>query len=308
MKARIDEEVVVPVSFREHSPLQAFACMLRVPPDGHPPFTFVMGNHESPLETVKKYGVTEAQYLDTYPRTVTINVPFYMMRYPVTNALFAEFIRACAVAGRPYATTAEQRGGAWVLSGERWASVQGASWRRPKGPGSRLDETDSRPVTCVTWHDAVAFAQWLTEQEQRLGSARDGYVYRLPTESEWEYACRAGSFSSGFWWGDKLDDEHAIHRCGQHKERSGPAPIEPDPQPGRGRCNNWGLCDMLGNVWEWCADYYDPAEPGHRVLRGGSWGSSSVPGRMLCFFRGRMLAGHAGDRNGFRIVYGHQIQ
>lgn len=128
---------------------------------------------------------------------------------------------------------------------------------------------DELPVDSVSWDDAVRFCNRLSEREgltpvyrgagadtERALSA-DGY--RLPAEAEWEYACRAGTTSPRY---GKLD-EIAWYR-GNSGGTAHPV--------GRKRPNAWGLSDMLGNVWEWCWDFYDPAVYGeYRVLRGGGW-------------------------------------
>ena len=128
------------------------------------------------------------------------------------------------------------------------------------------EQTDEHPVVNVSWEDAVAFAAWLSRKE--------GQVYRLPTEAEWEYACRAGTttrYSSG-------DDPAGLPAVG-NIDGSGTVPV------GCYNPNAWGVFDMHGNVWEWCsdgyaADYYkrslgdDPQGPDGavaRVRRGGSW-------------------------------------
>jgi formylglycine-generating enzyme required for sulfatase activity len=143
----------------------------------------------------------------------------------------------------------------------RYAAVTGAA-------PSAVDDPD-RPVDGVSWWDAVRFCN---AYSQRAGltpvyridgdavatdAAADGY--RLPTEAEWEYACRAGS--TGPRYGEL--DEIAWYR-GNSGGHSHPV--------GTRAANAWGLSDLLGNVWEWCADHYDPQVYGsYRVLRGGGW-------------------------------------
>ena len=163
------------------------------------------------------------------------------------------------------------------------------------------------PVSCISWHDALAFAEWLTAREHQHRGMPGVRVYRLPTEAEWEFGCRAGTDRRAFWWGEILDDEHAVHSCGRPECRLGPEAVESTPCAEEGRCNPWGLSDMLGNVWEWCLDTYADEQPHRRVLRGGSWGSRSSAGRMLCGFRGHMPADERGDRNGFRLVYSTRV-
>jgi len=259
-----------------------------------------MGNSAPPADLIGRYGATESGYADSLPRTVTLANAFHMMRCPVTNALFAEFTAARLATGDPYLTAAERRGEAWVMAGERWKWVAGACWRHPKGPASTVDDKADHPVTCVTWEDADAFAEWLTRQQDH-DAAGDGKVFRLPAEAEWEFACRAGR-QGAYWWGDDLGDQHAIHSVGG-PQRLHPEPVEQDPVAGRGRCNRWRLSDMSGNVWEWCQDSYLAGDPSRKVVRGGSWGSSSAAGRMLSGFRGQIPADNLGDRNGFRLVY-----
>ena len=129
------------------------------------------------------------------------------------------------------------------------------------------------PVYYVTWYDATNFCAKLTASEKAAGRLPSGYVYTLPTEAQWEYACRAGTtgdynvngaaLSDLGWYFDNSDSK--THPVGQKKP------------------NAWGLYDMHGNVWEWCLDWYgsypssavtDPKGPSTgsgRVVRGGGW-------------------------------------
>ena len=139
---------------------------------------------------------------------------------------------------------------------------------------------DDCPVEKVSWNDAVEFCRKLTERERRAGRLPEDQVYRLPTEAEWEYACRAGS-ETAYCFGDNagqldayawyyINSGHQTHDVGQKKP------------------NAWGLYDMHGNVWEWCSDWYDddyprgavtdptgPVKGSYRVYCGGCWGSSA---------------------------------
>lgn len=134
------------------------------------------------------------------------------------------------------------------------------------------------PVEKVSWHEAIAYCHQLTQDSEKVGKLPVGYVFRLPTEAEWEYACRAGS-STRFAYGNDLN-ESQLGRFAWYVENS-----DSTPHPvGQLEPNDWGLYDMHGNVWEWCLDQWHYAFPGGmqedyqateegwlRVARGGSW-------------------------------------
>jgi formylglycine-generating enzyme required for sulfatase activity len=186
---------------------------------------------------------------------------------------------------------------------DQWRSVMGRSLLGQKKGGNF-------PVVKVSWHDCRRFIA-------RLNSMGEG-KYRLPTEAEWEYACRAGS-STAFWWGDEIDckkalyanNSHGVNECSSFaKERGLPAG---GPVPVRSyQANPWGLYDMHGNVWEWCSDWYgpypageafDPAGPSEgsrKVRRGGSWFKHGY----LCRSANRTFAHPASryDTVGLRLV------
>ena len=180
----------------------------------------------------------------------------------------------------------------------------------------------TRPVMHVSWYDAVAYCNWLSEQ-QNLGKVytilgdsviadwrADGY--RLPTEAEWEYACRAGS-TTEFHYGPSLLCNQARFSLSFHSSPpavcvnpSGPFPV------GSYAPNAWGLYDMHGNVWEWCMDSWssytasaktDPYVSGGpgRVIRGGGWNFYSYYCRSA--YRYFYYPGNAtGSNGGFRVV------
>ena len=149
----------------------------------------------------------------------------------------------------------------------------------------------------MSWDDASAFCRWLSQHE--------GVSYRLPTEAEWEYACRAGS--QGVWFFG--DDPEALCDYAWFKRNAGST-----TQPvGRKRPNAFGLHDMYGNVWEWCKDRYEPGyttdeviDPkgpsgGHgHILRGGSWGSQQ-PVEIRSANRRGEPAGYQYYSCGFRV-------
>ena len=167
-------------------------------------------------------------------------------------------------------------------------------WSRFKGA--------DRPVENVMLNDCVTFCKRLTEKERAEGKLPEGAEYRLPTEAEWEYACRAGS-EARYGFGNSETDlgEYAWYRenCG----RTHPV--------GMKKANAWGLFDMHGNVWEWCHDWYGeyqssrvsdpegPATGAYRVMRGGSRGSDA----RLCrsAYRGYGRPGYRNLFIGFRL-------
>ena len=178
------------------------------------------------------------------------------------------------------------------------------------------NDVGSLPVVNVTWYDAVMFCNWLSRQEERdpcyqkegKEQVRDyqnkiqehdawklipgANGYRLPTEDEWEYACRART-TTAYYFGetDDLLDRYAVF-VKNAKDR-------PD-QVGRKLCNAWGLFDMHGNVREWCQDWDTESSPYNRVLRGGCWSNPAS----LCqsAFRYGDQPGTRDDALGFRVA------
>ncbi len=167
-------------------------------------------------------------------------------------------------------------------------------WQKPG-----FEQADDHPVVWVSWQNAVDFCTWLSEKE--------GKKYRLPTEAEWEYSCRAGKGGTRYCFGNEDAD---LGSYAWYEANSGGK----TQSVGKLRPNDWGLYDMHGNAWEWCQDYYDPKyytsspkkDPpggvgdsyGH-VFRGGSWFDAPVSCRSA--FRPCQPPGHR-DRNlGFRV-------
>ncbi len=170
-------------------------------------------------------------------------------------------------------------------------------YRMPTEPG--FPQTDDDPLVNVSWKDVTAFCQWLSK---KLGA-----TYRLPTEAEWEYACRAGTTT--FWHSG--DSEEAMREHGWFEANSG-GKTHPVGQLER---NAWGLFDMHGNAFEWCSDWCDgdyyrmspPVDPtgpstGHtRMLRGGHWGASVWLCRSACRRNG--YPRESSPYVGFRLAY-----
>jgi len=180
--------------------------------------------------------------------------------------------------------------GATEVTQAQYTKVMGANPSEFKG--------DDFPVDNVTWDDAQAFCKKLSGMDAK-GS------YRLPTEAEWEYACRGGT-KTAYYWGDKFKEEMAWMK--KNSKDKGPRAV------GTLKPNPWGLYDMSGNVWEWCQDYHassytgaksvdptGPLEGEERVIRGSSWhfhtGSSRSANR-----HHREPERGEGD-TGFRVVF-----
>jgi formylglycine-generating enzyme required for sulfatase activity len=238
------------------------------------------------------------------PHRVRITHAFEMSATDVTVAQFAAF-----VADSGCKTAAETEGwayGAWNTSSNAWDKFAGASWRAPGFP-----QTSQDPVVDVTWGDAIAFCRWLSE--------KDGRTYRLSTEAEWEYACRAGT-QTAYFWGDDPSAGQGFANCLDQtaKERFTLFPpfdwsdgfVYTSPVA-TFRPNKWGLYDMLGNVLQWCGDYFAdyPAEPvsdpapavgKQRNLRGGAF--IYGPKHCRCAFRGRNDPNFRNFYIGFRVV------
>ncbi len=211
--------------------------------------------------------------------------PFAIDAHAVTNDRFAAFVDATG-----HLTDAERFEWSFVFGGllpddfeetrgvaatPWWRQVFGADWRRPEGPHSSIEGRGDHPVVHVSHDDALAFCAW------------DGS--RLPTEAEWEFAARGGLAGATFPWGEELEPggRHAMNVW----QGSFPdSPVTADGYLGTAPVdafepNGYGLWNTCGNVWEWCADWFDPNGYRHherrdptgptsgqaRVMRGGSY-------------------------------------
>jgi formylglycine-generating enzyme required for sulfatase activity len=212
------------------------------------------------------------RYDDEQPHTVKITRPFYM--------------GACMVTQEQYERVMGDNPSSFASTGGGKAKVKDES-------------THSFPVESVSWHDANRFCTKLSAMAEEMKASR---VYRLPTEAEWEYACRAGT-TTAFHFGRSLSSSYANINLGRT------CPV------GRYKPNGFGLFDMHGNVWQWCADWYaedfyrkspeaDPTGPRggeRRVVRGGSWYDDMRDVRAAV--RGRQPPDYRGDHIGFRVVF-----
>ena len=174
---------------------------------------------------------------------------FYLERSPVTNAQFAEFVKESA-----YVTLAEKEGAAPFWTGSEWKLLSGLYWKNPRGQ-KLVDDFDFHPVVQVSYEDALAYAKWIGR--------------RLPLEQEWELAAKGGKRQTLFPNGDQLSSHEANFAS------YGTSSVMTYPP------NAYGLYDMVGNVWEWCASPYLPYPSSTtkgldfsqdlRVVRGGAW-------------------------------------
>jgi formylglycine-generating enzyme required for sulfatase activity len=245
------------------------------------PGTFMMGSPE----TEAGRGTRESLH------EVTLSKNYWLGEYVVTVGQFSVFVNAAH-----YQTQAERSDGMYVstAAGTLWEKRVGASWRNPS-----LMQDENYPVVGVSWYDAQAFCAWLNERERVAGRLPLAYAYTLPTEAQWEYACRAGEAGPAIgnldemaWYG--RNSGATTHPVGQKKP------------------NRWRLYDMQGNVLQWCLDWFgnyptgrviDPLGPpagSFRVDRGGSWFASAAGCRPACRL-GNSPASRASN-HGFRIA------
>ena len=207
--------------------------------------------------------VSEAKrHKDEVQHQVTLNKGFYLGKYEVTQA--------------------------------QWGRVMG---NNPSSFGGA-----DRPVENVSWDDAVEFCKKLTEMEKKAGRVPQGMSYQLPTEAQWEYACRAGT-STKYSWGDSISSANA-----NYDEN-----VDETTIAGKYPPNPWGFHDMHGNVWEWCTDLYDEYSIGpvtepiggtsgwYRVIRGGSWGG--VGAALRSAERENLPPDYGNYTFGFRVVF-----
>jgi formylglycine-generating enzyme required for sulfatase activity len=206
--------------------------------------------------------------------------------------------------------------GRYPVTQGQWRAVAGYEQieRELKSEPSRF-KGDNRPVEQVSWDEAVEFCRRL--------SVKSGREYRLPSEAEWEYACRAGT-TTPFHFGETLDAEIANYDA--QSENEGWKPVygagkkgeyrEETTEVGQFPGNEWGLQDMHGNVWEWCEDDWHNSYEGaptdgsawleenrtetDRLLRGGSWLVN--PRDCRSAFRGYFSRGNRGGNLGFRVL------
>ncbi len=277
-----------------------------------PASEFMMGSGESAESLAKafeNYGEPRAdEFSHEYPEhRVRITQPFYLGMHEITVGQFGDFVRSAG-----YKTEAEKdgKGGYGTDSSGNWSQKPEYTWQNPG-----FAQTDDHPVVNVSWNDAVEFCKWLSKKE--------GAEYRLPTEAEWEYACRAGT-TSRYSFGD---DPEGLARVGNVADAAAKAKFSDwsgtisaraghvfTAPAGEFLANAFGLHDMHGNVWEWCADWYGkdyyanspvdhptgPTSGPYRVVRGGGW--SNRPRDCRSAIRDRDWPDYRDDSLGFRVA------
>ncbi|USX24737.1 SUMF1/EgtB/PvdO family nonheme iron enzyme [Oxalobacteraceae bacterium OTU3CINTB1] len=241
---------------------------------------FQMGSHEHEHAVAIKAGA-QKNWLDreTPQHWVGIEQPIAMGRFPVTVGQWRQFVRATG-----------------------WESQSDTDWR---APGFAQD--DDHPVIGVSWMDVQLYLRWLSE--------KTGQTYRLPSESEWEYACRAGT-KTAFSFGDSITPEQANYDGNYTYNGSARGAFrQGTSKAGTFPPNPWGLFDMHGNVWEWTQDvvhdsyvgapvdgsaWEEGGDPVRRILRGGSWLYN--PRYLRSSVRNGFSAVLANDIVGFRVA------
>ena len=281
--------------------------MVRVPAG-----TFTMGT--SAAQDDQQNLPSDYQSWSKPQHTVTVS-SFLMAKTPVTRGQYAQFVSATGGTGGSSGCygpqIVQQNGQQW----ENWVKDPSLTWQNPG-----FSQTDDDPVVCVSYNDAIAYIAWL--------NTRTGETYRLPTEAEWEYAARGkANQSAAHYWGDDVtlacqyanvagsdfatayqinSSTDGIFSCSDGFSYTAPV--------AKFSANDYGLYDMLGNVWQWTADcwnadYTNAPTDGSaatsgtcdlHVVRGGSWSSSTW------FVQSGYRNGNgSGDRdtfNGFRLV------
>ena len=252
------------------------------------PGSFMMGSPETEEHRYEREG-------PLHP--VTIARPFAIGVYEVTRDEYSRFVRAT--------NHSPQEQSCMVNEGVKWKKLVGVDWRNLAFP-----QTVRHPVVCVSWNDAAAYVEWLSEYT--------GVRYRLPSAAEWEYAARAGS-TAPWYWGNNTEPQ-CRHANGADQASGFPWALgcndgyAKTSLVGSYQPNAFELYDMLGNAWEWVQDCYTDSYVGApadgsaweedgcagRVMRGASW--ASTPKYLRAAHRGGEWPSFRSDYTGFRVA------
>lgn len=259
-----------------------------------PPGSFMMGSPPDEQGREEPFWASETQH------EVTLTRGFWMGRYEVTIAQYRTYL---------------QKSG--DLGGVDWGATSCPLVNKTGFPlkGNNVGQSEEQPMVEVTWYGAVNYCRWLTEREQEAGRLPSGYEYDLPTEAQWEYACRAGT-RTRFSFGEALscvgesgcsfcaDMDPFMWWCGNSSDGTQAVGQKP--------ANSWGLFDMHGNADEWCSDWLgdypfgsvvDPSGPPSgtaKIHRGGNWRQSALKARSAYRIMDLPTASFQGL--GFRVV------
>ena len=275
-----------------------------------PPGEFEMGNEDSTAKLILQKPTTPPEWVeDAYPRhRVKISKPFQIGKYEVTREQFSAFVTDAKYITEPQR---DGKGGSGYdpETNRLDPSNPKITWR-----SAGFEQTNQHPVVNISWNDATKFCEWLSTHEKA--------TYRLPTEAEWEYACRAGTvhpFQNGrdleevVEFGNVADRTFGDNLLTLPFVRAQDGFLFPAPV-GQFRANQFGLHDTHGNVWEMCRDWYDekyytkspPQDPigpptgTKHVLRGGSW--YDIPTSARSSGRHAELPSSRGASIGFRVL------
>jgi formylglycine-generating enzyme required for sulfatase activity len=199
-----------------------------------PAGSFMMGSSASEKSWAATHGGNAASVADEAPQHQVSLRAFALGKYDVTRGEYAVFVRESGY---------HAADGCYESSMPKANKRANANWEK-----SGIKQSDRDPVTCVSWQDARAYVSWLNDKARPRGSTSADRPYRLPSESEWEYAARAGT-TMRFWWGD--DDSNAADYAWFKNNSGGQTHAV-----GLKKANAFGLYDMVGNVWQWTEDCY----------------------------------------------------